>query len=96
MVSPSSDHWEKSIISHFRSDDGLHDHTKIKIKDGPMFVIKGSVEKGSLSFAVSEPTGLSDKCRGIIGQWMQKDAYTVEPAGKKNKDGFEIGIVKSK
>lgn len=82
------------IVEHW-SDDGLHDHTKIKIKDGPMFVIKGSVEKGSLSFAVSEPTGLSDKCRGIIGQWMQKNAYTVEPAGKKNKDGFEIGIVKS-
>jgi len=82
------------IVEHW-SDDGLHDHTKIKIKDGPMFVIKGSVEKGSLSFAVTEPAGLSNKCRGIIGQWMQKDAYTVEPAGKKNKDGLEIGIVKS-
>jgi len=73
--------------------DGLHEHTKVQIEDGPTFVIKGNLIKESLSVAVVDNTGISQKSRGIIGQFIKDDAYTVKASGVVNEDGDAEGTV---
>lgn len=73
--------------------DGLHEHTKVQIEDGPTFAIRGTLVKGSLSVAVLDNTGISEKSRGIIGQFIRDDSYVISSEGKKNEDGDEIGHV---
>ena len=77
----------------FRGPDGLHEHTKVQIEDGPTFAIRGTLVKGSLSVAVLDNTGISEKSRGIIGQFIRDDSYVISSEGKKNEDGDEIGHV---
>ena len=74
-------------------DDGLHEHTKVQVEDGPTFLIKGNVEKGSLSVAVMDAAGISQKARGIIGQFIRDDAYLVTPTGDVDEDNNKLGNV---
>merc|ERR1712050_775136 len=66
---------------------------KIEIKDGPSFIIKGSVKKQSLSFACTDGEGLSEKSRGIIGRFMHDGAYMINETGEVNEDGNKQGTV---
>ena len=77
----------------FRSADGLHEHTKIQIEEGPTFVIKGNLNKESLAVAVVDTEGISEKSRGIIGQFIRTDAYKVKATGEVNEDGDETAAV---
>jgi len=63
------------------SVDGLHEHTKVQIEDGPVFVIKGNLKKESLSFAVEDTEGISSRSRGIIGQFIRDDSYFITDNG---------------
>lgn len=80
------------FVEHW-TPDGLHEQTKIQIEDGPTFIVKGNLIKESLSVAVSDSTGISQKSRGIIGQFIRDDAYTVKATGKVTDDGDAKGIV---
>jgi len=80
------------FVEHW-SEDGLHEHTKIQIEDGPSFIIKGNLNKESLAIAVTDTTGISEKSRGIIGQFIRTDAYNVKPTGKLSEDGEEMATV---
>jgi len=71
----------------------MHENTKVEIDNGPSFIIKGSVKKQSLSFACVDGSGLSDRSRGIIGQFMHHDAYIVAPTGETNEDDKATGTV---
>lgn len=63
------------------SVDGLHEHTKVQIEDGPVFIIKGNLKKESLSFAVEDTEGISNRSRGIIGQFIRDDSYFIAENG---------------
>jgi len=80
------------FVEHW-SADGLHEHTKIQIEDGPTFVIKGNLNKESLAVAVVDTEGISEKSRGIIGQFIRTDAYNVKPTGDSNEDGEPTATV---
>lgn len=84
---------EKFYNFEFRTEDGLHENTHIEIDNGPSFIIKGSVTKKSLSFACVDGQGLSDKTRGIIGQFMHTDAYVVKDTEEADEDGNALGQV---
>jgi len=75
------------------TEDHMHENTKIEIKDGPSFIIKGSVKKQSLSFACTDGEGLSEKSRGIIGRFMHDGAYMINETGEVNEDGNKQGTV---
>merc|ERR1712193_72986 len=75
------------------TEDMMHENTKIEIKDGPSFIIKGSVTKKSLSFACTDGEGLSPKPRGIIGRFMHDGAYMVTDTGDVDEDGNKLGEV---
>jgi hypothetical protein len=75
------------------TEDKMHENTKIEIKDGPSFVIKGSVKKQSLSFACTDGEGLSEKSRGIIGRFMHDGAYMVNDTGDVNEEGNKLGQI---
>jgi len=72
---------------------GIHEHTKVQIVDGPTFIIKGNVEKGSLSVAVIDPEGISQRSRGVIGQFIREDSYRVQPTGEVDENGNKLGTV---
>jgi len=80
------------FVEHW-TEDGLHENTHIEIDNGPSFIIKGSVTKKSLSFACVDGQGLSDKTRGIIGQFMHTDAYVVKDSEEADEDGNALGKV---
>jgi hypothetical protein len=80
------------FVEHW-TEDGLHENTHIEIDNGPSFIIKGSVTKKSLSFACVDGQGLSDKTRGIIGQFMHTDAYMVKDTEEADEDGNALGQV---
>lgn len=80
------------FVEHW-SVDGLHEHTKIQIEDGPTFVVKGNLNKESLAVAVVDTEGISEKSRGIIGQFIRTDAYNVKATGEVNEDGESTGTV---
>ena len=73
--------------------DDEHSHTRIAVTDGPTFIVKEKVSKGALSFHVADSTGLSEKCRGLIGQFFHTDAYHIDSTGEENESGQEIGTV---
>ena len=77
----------------FRGPDGLHEHTKVQIEDGPTFAIRGTLVKGSLAVAVLDNSGISEKSRGIIGQFIRDDAYAITSDGNTNEDGDTLGLV---
>jgi len=80
------------FVEHW-TEDGLHENTHIEIDNGPSFIIKGSVTKKSLSFACVDGAGLSEKTRGIIGQFMHTDAYVVKDTEETDEDGNAVGQV---
>merc|ERR1712184_58388 len=80
------------FVEHWTSD-GLHEHTKIQIEDGPTFVVKGNLNKESLAVAVVDTDGISEKSRGIIGQFIRTDAYNVKATGDVNEDGEATATV---
>merc|ERR1712176_382834 len=75
------------------TEDKMHENTKIEIKDGPSFIIKGSVKKQSLSFACTDGEGLSEKSRGIIGRFMHDGAYMINETDEVDEDGNKLGSV---
>merc|ERR1712176_1033876 len=75
------------------SEDGFHEHTKIQIEDGPTFIIKGNLLKESLGVAVVDTTGIGQKSRGIIGQFIRDDAYVITPKDEPSEDGEEQATV---
>jgi hypothetical protein len=77
------------------SFDGIHDHTKIQVgEDGPEFIIKGNINKKNLSVMVSDSTGISPKCRGLIGQFMRPNSYRLRNFGV-NEAGENTALVVS-
>jgi len=79
-----------TITDHWGDD---HAKTKLTITDGPTFTIKEKVNKGALTFHVADPTGLSEKCRGLIGQFFHSDSYSVEQTNEQTESGLDKGIV---
>ena len=82
-------------LKKFRSVDGLHEHTKVQIEEGPTFFIKGNLIKESLAFAVVDTTGISEKSRGIIGQFIRPNSYKVEHLDELSEDGEEQATILS-
>jgi len=82
-------------------EEQMHEHTKIRIENGPVFMIKGNVKKKSLGFAVLDTNGISQKSRGIAGQFIRDNSYTVVPTdtiddlqfGSVNAGGMNISAL---
>lgn len=71
--------------------EGNHEHTNIEIENGPVFFVKGNLKKESLSFAITDATGISKKAKGIIGRFIADDSYVVH----KSNDDPLLGIVQA-
>ena len=79
------------FISNFQ--DGSHEHTKVQIEEGPTFQIVSNVEKGAFLVSVLDSTGISQKSRGIIGQFVREDAYAIQTDGETDEEGNKIGQI---
>jgi len=75
------------------SKDGSHEHTKVQIEEGPTFQIVSNVEKGAFLVSVLDSTGISQKSRGIIGQFVREDAYAIQTDGQTDQEGNKIGQI---
>lgn len=66
------------------SEDGSRDKITVEIDNGPSFLIKAKALRETISFGITSSRGLSPKTRGVIGQFVKADAYTVEKAEEDN------------
>lgn len=64
------------------SEDGSRDKITVEIEDGPAFLIKEKALRETISFGITSTHGLSSKTRGVIGQFVKANAYTVERTAK--------------
>ena len=87
------DHAKTKVSVNKRESDWLTNEIQLTITDGPTFTIKEKVNKGALTFHVADPTGLSEKCRGLIGQFFHSDSYSVERTNEQTESGLDKGIV---
>lgn len=106
-VHPVTGHKQYGDINYAEhwNEDGTRDRIEIEIENGPKFLVKEKVDKGSLKFGITDSTGISHKCRGIIGQFMRPDAYTILPKEQTPEDtearalvmtsGMESGMVEA-
>ena len=87
------DHAKTKVSVYLLGPDWLTNEIQLTITDGPTFTIKEKVNKGALTFHVADPTGLSEKCRGLIGQFFHSDSYSVEQTNEQTESGLDKGIV---
>ena len=52
-----------------------------------------NVEKGAFLVSVLDSTGISQKSRGIIGQFVREDAYAIQTDGQTDEEGNKIGQI---
>jgi len=67
------------------SEDGSRDKITVQIEDGPRFLIKEKALRETVSFGVTDSTGISPKSRGVIGQFIRPGAYTIEKSEESEK-----------
>jgi hypothetical protein len=76
------------------SEDGARDKITLEINNGPHFLIKEKAFRETISFGIQSARGLSDKTRGVLGQFVHNNAYTIkqhsETEATVNIDGFEV------
>jgi hypothetical protein len=60
------------------SEDGSREKVVVTITDGPSFLVKEKVNRETLSFGITDVRGISQKSRGVIGQFVKPNAYTIE------------------
>lgn len=83
------------IYSEEWSADGSRDKITVDILDGPSFLIKEKVLRETISFGITSTQGLSEKSRGVIGQFVKTNAYKIEKltdnlATIKLDNGYEV------
>ena len=78
---------EENVNLNFRNDDGTRDRITVKIDDGPTFLIKAKVKKSSMSFGISDISGLSGKCKGILGNFIKEGSYHILPLSETTENG---------
>jgi len=85
------------FVEHW-SEDGGRDRVIIEITDGPSFVIKDKIVRKTLSFVVTDTTGLSEKCKGIIGQFVKPNAYQITRVDQTKavvtSNGIDVDVVR--
>lgn len=64
--------------------DGTHDRIIIDVANGPKFLISAKVKKGSMSFGIIDIRGVSIKSKGILGNFIRPDAYSILPRLEKS------------
>jgi len=64
--------------------DGTHDRIIIDVHNGPKFLISAKVKKGSMSFGIIDIRGVSIKSKGILGNFIRPDAYSILPRLEKS------------
>ncbi|CAG5083252.1 Oidioi.mRNA.OKI2018_I69.PAR.g10324.t1.cds [Oikopleura dioica] len=76
------------------SEDGARDKITLEINNGPHFLIKEKAFRETISFGIQSSQGLSEKTRGVLGQFVHNNAYTIkqhsETEATVNIDGFEV------
>jgi len=60
------------------TEDGAREKVVVSISGGPSFLVKEKVARETLSFGITDVTGISQKSRGVIGQFVKPNAYTIE------------------
>ena len=51
--------------------------------------------KGAFLVSVLDYTGISEKSRGVIGQFLRQDAYVIQDSGNFDEDGNSIGSIQA-
>ena len=77
----------------FRNDDGSRDRIIISITNGPKFLVKAKVKKSSMSFGISDISGLSNRCKGILGNFIQSGSYHILPREELTADGRPQALI---
>ena len=67
----------------------------MNIKDGPTFEMVSTKTKGAFLVSVLDYTGISEKSRGVIGQFLRHDAYVIQDSGNVDEDGNSIGSIQA-
>ena len=67
----------------------------MNIKDGPTFEMVSTKTKGAFLVSVLDYTGISEKSRGVIGQFLRQDAYVIQDSGNFDEDGNSIGSIQA-
>ena len=57
-------------------------------------MISAKVKKGSMSFGIIDVTGLSSKCKGILGNFIRPGSYYILPRDEPNETtGEEQAVI---
>lgn len=79
------------------SEDGTRDKITVQIEDGPSFLIKEKALRETISFGITNTHGLSEKTRGVIGQFVKPNAYIISKdeknMGTVTIDDFEVPAI---
>ncbi|CAG5110250.1 Oidioi.mRNA.OKI2018_I69.chr2.g4667.t1.cds [Oikopleura dioica] len=63
------------------NENGLHEHTKVKVENGPTFIVRSNLIHRNLQVAVSDAAGVSSRTKGVIGLFTRPNAYFVTEKG---------------
>ncbi|CBY07761.1 unnamed protein product [Oikopleura dioica] len=74
---------DAQIVEHKGANGGI-DRAHIQVGEA-VFIIKAT-KKGSMSFAIREPQGLSPRSTGLIGEFLEPNAYTVKFLDEDNAE----------
>ncbi|CBY33142.1 unnamed protein product [Oikopleura dioica] len=63
------------------NENGLHEHTKVRVENGPTFIVRSNLIHRNLQVAISNTEGVSARTKGVIGLFTRPNAYFVEEKG---------------